>query len=257
MAPRPSSRSTRASAASSSTRPPPVASTHGRDSATRSTPTNTSHRVEAAAARPHRNEDASSAAGGPQPPSRQQCPRAGEPPGSLVTKERTPLQREDRDDPGELAWRDRLLEVVLEPCAQDAGPLLRADDPGEGGRGCRAAALGRQGANLADEPAAAPARHLQVTHEDIWALALHRLERIGGRGHSRRGRSVVFEHRDNRGADVLTVVNHEDPYTTQEQPVMRRVAEHRCYLSGFAQMPLLGHGARRPRRQRHRTVPPK
>src|SRR3989442_1276032 len=129
--------------------------------------------------------------------------------------------------PGEVEWCGRLREVVLEPCAQDAGPVLGADAPGEGGGGCRAAALGRQGANLADEPAAAPARHLGVTHEDIWALALHRLERLGGRGHSRRGRSVVFEHRDHGGADVLTVVNHEDPYTTQEQPVMRRAAEHR------------------------------
>src|SRR3989442_776569 len=99
----------------------------------------------------------------------------------------------------------------------------------EGGRGCRAATPGRQGANLADEPAAAPARHLQVTHEHMWTLALHRFERLGGRGHSRRGRSVVFEHRDHCGADVLTVVNHEDSYTTQEQPVMRRVAKHRCY----------------------------
>ena len=35
-----------------------------RDSATRSTPTNTSHRVEAAAAEPHRNEGGSRAAGG-------------------------------------------------------------------------------------------------------------------------------------------------------------------------------------------------
>src|SRR3989442_13443696 len=47
--------------------------------------------------------------------------------------------RQDRDDPGQFAWSDRLLNVVLEPCAQDPGPLLGTGESREGSGGRRAA----------------------------------------------------------------------------------------------------------------------
>src|SRR5881628_3066603 len=77
------------------------------------------------------------------------------------------FQRQERHDPGQLLQGDRLLDVVLEPGPQDAGPVLGAGESGERRGRCRAAALWRQGANLADEPVAALAGHRQVAHEDV------------------------------------------------------------------------------------------
>jgi len=53
------------------------------------------------------------------------------------------FQGEARDDPGQFAWSDRLFNVILEPCAQDAGSVFGAGESGEGGSACCAAALGR------------------------------------------------------------------------------------------------------------------
>src|SRR5881628_2126626 len=63
--------------------------------------------------------------------------------------------RFQRQEPGQLLQGDRLLDVVLEPGPQDASPVLGAGESGERRGRCRAAALWRQGANLADEPVAA------------------------------------------------------------------------------------------------------
>src|SRR5439155_19859341 len=75
---------------------------------------------------------------------------------------------QDRDDPGQFAWSDRLLNVVLEPCAQDPGPLLGTGESREGSGGRRAATPRGQAANLADEPITVPVGPRQGAHEIIW-----------------------------------------------------------------------------------------
>src|SRR5207247_8711369 len=95
--------------------------------------------------------------------------------------------RQDRDDPGQFAWSDRLLNVVLEPCAQDPGPLLGTGESREGSGGRRAATPRWQPANLADEPIAVLVGHLQVAPENIWALVRADRERRARRFSSATG----------------------------------------------------------------------
>ena len=73
----------------------------------------------------------------------------------MLLRRRPAFQREERDDPGQFLQRDWLLDVVLEPGAQDTGAVFWTGEAGEGGRGHRATLLRRQGANRPDEPIAA------------------------------------------------------------------------------------------------------
>src|SRR3989475_12914688 len=72
--------------------------------------------------------------------------------------------RQDRDDPGQFAWSDRLLNVVLEPCAQDPSPLLGTGESREGSGGPRAATPRWQPAAMAAAPIARLSWHLPGAH---------------------------------------------------------------------------------------------
>jgi hypothetical protein len=52
------------------------------------------------------------------------------------------FQREEPNDPDQFLQRDRLLDVVVEPSAQDTRPVFGTAESGEGGRRRRAAAVG-------------------------------------------------------------------------------------------------------------------
>src|SRR4029450_6217105 len=108
--------------------------------------------------------------------------------------------REKSNDPDQFLQRDRLLDVVLEPRTQDTRPVFGTAESTESSRRRRAAPLGWQGANLADEAVGALTRHRQVADQDIWAFALEGLERLFCRADSRHSRPAVFEHRGDPGA---------------------------------------------------------
>src|SRR6058998_2635683 len=134
--------------------------------------------------------------------------------------------RQDRDDPGQFAWSDRLLNVVLEPCAQDPGPLLGTGESREGSGGRRAATPRWQPANLADEPIAVLVGHLQVAHENIWPLVRQVLECLVGRVDSSHGGSVVFQDLSHEPTDRSGVIDDEDAHTTEEHIITWAVRTH-------------------------------
>src|SRR2546425_5843046 len=124
--------------------------------------------------------------------------------------------RQDRDDPGQFAWSDRLLNVVLEPCAQDPGPLLGTGESREGSGGRRAATPRGQPAQLAHEPIAVLFGHLQGAHENILPPVRQDLECLVGRVDSSHRGSVVFQDLSNEPTHRSGVINDEDVHTTKE-----------------------------------------
>src|SRR2546425_8537759 len=82
-----------------------------------------------------------------------------------------------------------LFRSVLEPCAQDPGPLLGTGESREGSGGRRAATPRGQPPNLADEPIAVLVGHLHGAHEKNWPLVWQDLRRPGGAPQGRAFRS--------------------------------------------------------------------
>src|SRR3989441_6840988 len=109
-----------------------------------------------------------------------------------------------------------LFRSVLEPCAQDPGPLLGTGESREGSGGRRAATPRWQPANLADEPITVLVGHLQVAHENIWPLVRQDLQRLVGRVDSSHRGSVVFQALRHEPTDKSGVIDDEDAYTTEE-----------------------------------------
>src|SRR2546425_1217423 len=160
------------------------------------------------------------------------------------------FQREEPNDPDQFLQHDRLLDVVLEPSAQDTGLVFGPGESGERGRRRRPPALERQAANLADEPVAALARHRQVADEDVWAFALQGLERLIGRADSRYSCTAAFEHRDDPDAEALVVVDHKDIDASEIHIIVGGVGPPHIVTSqtwaiheGYAKR----HGVARPR----------